>query len=99
MTAQASDPVDRRLVSLLSRRDFADLPHGCRCGARWAGTSTAHCGAQCHKIFSGPSTFDAHRRNGECLDPASVGMSLLAGRAYECWGFPGDPPAPPSTAA
>ena len=89
MTASGQRP-----ASLLGRRDFEDLPHGCRCGARWAGSTTAHCGAQCHKIFSGVTAFDAHRRNGVCLDPATVGMSLVPGRAYECWGYPGSTEEP-----
>lgn len=45
--------------------------------------------ALCHQTFSGVSTFDAHRRNGRCLTPAEVGMSLVPGRPYECWGYPG----------
>jgi hypothetical protein len=69
-----------------------DLPFGCRCGARWAGSGTAHCAAQCHRTFSGAGPFDAHRRDGKCLDPATIGMSLVGGRAYECWGHPMETP-------
>jgi hypothetical protein len=32
--------------------------------------------------------FDAHRRGGECRTPGDVGLSLLPGRAYRCWGNP-----------
>jgi hypothetical protein len=35
---------------------------------------------------SGVTAFDRHRRNGQCLNPAGIGLTLLAGRAYECWG-------------
>lgn len=63
------------------------LPHTCRCGARWAGSRTAHC-ASCHETFSGVTPFDAHRRGGECRTPGDVGLSLLPGRAYRCWGNP-----------
>lgn len=34
----------------------------------------AHCAAECHLTFGGVSGFDAHRRNGECVDPATLGM-------------------------
>lgn len=69
-------------------QSYETLPHGCRCGARWAGSTTAHCAGTCHLTFSGVSTFDAHRANGQCRRPESVGMSLIPGRAYECWGYP-----------
>lgn len=65
-----------------------DLPHTHTCGARWAGANTSHCGACCH-TFSGVGPFDRHRRDGHCLSPAAVSMSLIPGRAYEVWGFPG----------
>jgi hypothetical protein len=78
--------------AMRDRRGSADpttLPNSCRCGARWAGTSTAHCAAACcHRTFSGVTTFDVHRRDGRCNDPAGFGMSLLRGRAYDCWGYP-----------
>lgn len=32
----------------------------------------AHCGA-CHRSWGGVSGFDAHRKDGRCLDPASLG--------------------------
>jgi hypothetical protein len=69
---------------------YENLPFGDRCGARWAGTTTCHCGGKtgCHRTFSGASTFDRHRRGGQCLDPEAAGLALLAGRAYACWGYP-----------
>lgn len=64
-----------------------DRPYRCGCGARWSGIRTCHCGgAGCHRTFSGVSTFDAHRRGGHCLDPASIGLALDPRRAYDCWG-------------
>lgn len=67
------------------------LPHGCRCGARWGGSNTAHCAAVgCHRTFAAVGGFDAHRRDGRCLDPATIGMAQVAGRPYQCWGYPAD---------
>ncbi len=89
-TAGASTPA--RGLPDRSQHGTADpgtLPHQCRCGVRWSGNRTCHCGA-CHHTVSGVSTFDAHRRNGQCLHPADVGLSLLPGRAYECWGTTDD---------
>lgn len=66
------------------------LPHSCRCGARWSGTRTAHCAGTCHLTFNGVSPFEDHRRGGACLPPQQVGMSLIPGRPYDCWGYPGN---------
>lgn len=33
----------------------------------------AHCGS-CHRTFRNVSWFDAHRRDGACLDPATLGL-------------------------
>lgn len=60
-----------------------------RCPGWWQGERTSHCGT-CHRTFSGVTAFDAHRRNGGCVDPATLGMAPLAGRPYECWGFPSE---------
>jgi hypothetical protein len=68
-------------------RTFEDLPHTCRCGARWSGSATCHCGA-CHTTFGGIGAFDLHRRGGRCAHPASLGLTLLPGRAYDAWGSP-----------
>ncbi len=66
-------------------------PWGCRCGSRWGGLNTCHCAADgCHRTFSGVSTFDRHRRDGRCIDPATVGMAALPSRPYECWGYPNE---------
>lgn len=70
--------------------DPSTLPFTHRCGARWSGNNTSHCGGGCCRTFSSVGTFDRHRRDGRCLDPANIGMSLIPGRAYEVWGYPGD---------
>lgn len=65
------------------------LLFGCaRCDERWNGKKTSHCGG-CHETFSTPSTFDIHRRNGECLNPAFLQTLVRQGRAgYAVWGYP-----------
>lgn len=68
-------------------RAFEDLPHTCKCGTRWAGANTCHCGA-CHRTFGGIGDFERHRKGGACADPANLGLALLPGRAYEVWGNP-----------
>jgi hypothetical protein len=75
------------LENLRQTRSADRLPHSCRCGSRWAGKLTSHCGS-CHRTFSGVGAFDRHRRGGVCLDPTGAGMALLSGRAYDAWGFP-----------
>lgn len=80
----------RRPASFASTRAFEDLPHGCRCGARWAGYRTMHCAA-CHGFtFTGETAFLAHRSGGRCRPPVEVGLSLVGGRAYEVWGRTGE---------
>lgn len=46
--------------------------HG-QCGGIWwqSGNRTGHCGS-CHRVFDGLSAFDRHRREGKCLDPATL---------------------------
>jgi hypothetical protein len=72
-------------VATHAPRRPAPLPHSCRCGTRWAGTRTAHCGA-CHHTFTGIGPFDRHRRDGTCLNPADVGLVPIPGRQYRAWG-------------
>jgi hypothetical protein len=37
--------------------------------------SQAHCGAAgCHRTFRNVDHFDRHRRDGTCVDPATLGM-------------------------
>lgn len=84
LTARPTDP-QRLSVEQRGTREYADLPHSDKCGARWSGSNTCHCGT-CHGTFSGVEAFDHHRKSGTCRDPRDVGLTLVAGRAYECWG-------------
>jgi hypothetical protein len=60
-----------------------------RCPATWTGLSMAHCAA-CHRTFSTVGNFDRHRP-GECLDPATVGLSVVRKhRDTDVWGVPID---------
>lgn len=36
--------------------------------------SNAHCAGECHNTFGTVSAFDRHRRDGQCLDPATLRM-------------------------
>ncbi len=72
-------------------------PHTCGgCNNRWAGSRTCHCAApQCHRTFSSPTSFDAHRirrgaREGQCADPATAGLVLMQRAGYQVWGHPAD---------
>lgn len=87
-TARHADA--ERMRERRGQRAHEDLPFGHGCGARWSGANTSHC-ARCHRTFSGVAGFDDHRKDGQCLDPATVGMSLLDGRSYPVWGFPLEP--------
>ena len=40
----------------------------------------AHCAAaDCHRTFGSVTGFDRHRRDGACVDPATLGMSETGG--------------------
>lgn len=80
----------RGLPVTAGTRDYANLPHACRCGARWSGTATCHCGG-CHLTFTGITAFDTHRPGGNCTPPDNFGLVRVDGRAYQCWGFPSQP--------
>lgn len=69
------------------------LPHSCACGVRWAGDNTAHC-STCHLTFSGPWSFDRHRRDGQCRPPAEVGFVLIERVGYTVYGAPSDDTSP-----
>ena len=75
---------------LSGERETPRLRHGCRCGARWDGSNTAHCGAQCHLTFTSPTSFDMHRAHGQCRAPAGVGLVEHRRVGYTAWGKPGD---------
>lgn len=36
--------------------------------------TNAHCAGDCHNTFGTVSAFDRHRRDGQCLDPATLRM-------------------------
>ncbi|MEV6633897.1 hypothetical protein AB0M54_24410 [Actinoplanes sp. NPDC051470] len=36
--------------------------------------TNAHCGA-CHVTFGAITSFDRHRRGGECIDPREIGLN------------------------
>jgi len=82
----------QRLSHLNGRRAHDDLPFGHKCGARWSGMQTSHC-ARCHQTFGGVGGFDRHRKDGKCLVPVDIGMSLLPGRAFAVWGMPHTEPS------
>lgn len=49
----------------------------CRCGARWAGVTAAHCAAAgCHQTFGGVGLFDDHRKAGQCVEPLRLDLVL-----------------------
>lgn len=50
------------------------------CGHRWTGADKAHC-PECHWSFADVRAFDAHRFDGGCCDPASLGLLRVRG----CW--------------
>jgi hypothetical protein len=85
VTARHGTPATPAQEQTPGSRSHRDLPHSCRCGKRWSGSLTCHC-PTCHLTFSGVTHFDRHRRNGQCLDPADIGLIVMAGRAFECWG-------------
>lgn len=71
--------------------DEVVLPWSCGgCSARWSGSRTAHCAASCHATFTSPTSFDAHRRDGQCRDPRSAGLVEHRRVGYAAWGRPGD---------
>lgn len=65
------------------------LPFHCaRCDKRWGGLSTTHC-AVCHRTFSAPTPFVAHRKEGICRHPASIGQVEYQRSGYRVWGTSG----------
>ena len=44
----------------------------CMTSCRQPTPAQAHCGV-CHRTWGGVTGFDAHRRDGVCLDPATLG--------------------------
>lgn len=85
--------MDFELSAHLTReraRNGSTNPHSCRCGTRWLAPN-AHCShLNCHYTFFSVRGLDVHRRGGTCREPSEVGMIRVPGRAYECWGYPGE---------
>lgn len=52
-----------------------ERPTGTKCGLDCfrPTPSQAHC-TVCHRTFGGVTGFDAHRRDGWCIDPTTLGM-------------------------
>jgi hypothetical protein len=52
----------------------------CARDCRQPGPSHCHCAAaSCHATFASLEAFDDHRRNGQCLNPASLGLVAVDG--------------------
>lgn len=43
----------------------------CKCGRQWMGLAEAHC-TLCHRQFSTVTNFDAHRVDGQCIEPTKA---------------------------
>lgn len=56
-----------------------------RCGARWTGLARCHCSV-CHTTFNAITPFDRHRRMGQCLRPADVGLVVTHHPFGDVWG-------------
>lgn len=51
------------------------MSRSCTTACRQPGPSHAHCAAaSCHTTFATIGSFDDHRRGGQCLPPASIGL-------------------------
>ena len=50
----------------------------CTPECRLPSAAQAHC-PTCHRTFGGVGGFDAHRRNGACRDPVTVGYENQGG--------------------
>lgn len=68
------------------KRENPPITTGC-CDAQWSGLAAAHCAA-CHHTFTSAGGFDRHRRGGNCLNPADIGM-VSADRKWPGWSMPG----------
>ncbi|WP_425414240.1 FDXHR family putative zinc-binding protein [Pseudonocardia asaccharolytica] len=47
------------------------------CGLVWVGVDRAHCCRRtggCGRVFDDAALWDAHRKGGVCLDPATLGL-------------------------
>lgn len=50
----------------------------CTAKCRKPAPSQAHC-TSCHRTFGGVKGFDEHRKDGQCLDPATRRMTEVDG--------------------
>lgn len=64
----------------MSIRPETARPVGTRCTpeCRTPRGTQAHCSV-CHNTMSGVTFFDAHRRDGRCVDPALLGLVEVDG--------------------
>jgi hypothetical protein len=69
-------------VDVQDRPDL--LNHGCAgCGARWFGLDRAHCVAcPAHQTFDDVELYDAHRLDGGCAPPSSLGLVKNKGQIW-----------------
>lgn len=83
---------DRSNSDSTERRPVARYRCG-GCALWWTALGAAHC-AGCHETFTSVSGFEKHRRGGQCLTPAEVGL-VPADRKWPGWALPGsyDPTA------
>lgn len=66
------------------------ITHCKRCHSTWnRETNIAHC-TSCCRTFSTPANFDKHRKEGECVDPATKGLEpKVDGHGTVVWKRPG----------
>lgn len=70
--------MDRIKRKHLPKLNAGPLGSKCRPECRSPTNSHAHC-TVCHNTFSGVTYFDDHRLNGECINPAALGLVKLDG--------------------
>lgn len=75
-TVQTSDSTTKPRSALHGPRHNADgASNHCSGTCIRPTPSQAHCGARnCHQTFGGVTGFDAHRKDGICLNPETLGM-------------------------
>lgn len=64
-----------------------------KCGKHWTGARACHCAACC-ETFSCTATFDRHQRDGQCREPATVGLVARSKPWGVVWGYASRPGAP-----
>lgn len=67
-------------------KDAIASGQGTRCdGCEVPTPAQCHC-TVCHNTFGTVSSFDKHRRNGECINPLRIGLVLVG----DVWRYPPD---------